>query len=381
MKRESAPCHGSSKLLPKYRKHKASGQAIVSLDGQIFYLGPFGTQVSKRNTTGSSVNGKQTAVGCHRTRLPASPSPNSAAAYWRYAKGYYVKNGKPTDEQSCIRTALRHTRQLYGNQPVTEFGPLALKTVRTVMVDRGNWRKYINSNVNRIRRMFKWGVANEMVPVTVHQALMAVDGLKAGKCDARETGPVLPVDDAVIDATIEHCSQTVADMIRFQRLTGCRPGEVRTIRPCDVDRTHEVWRYTPASHKMEHKGRHRVILIGPKAQAVLAPYLLRDPERLCFTRPRKRDMFKRWTYNEAIHRACDKAFPAPEGTEGQALKEWKRNHRWAPNRLRHSAATDVRRQFGLEGSQAVLGHASADVTQIYAERDLVRAAEIMKIVG
>ena len=33
--------------LPKYRKHRASGQAVVTLNGRDFYLGPHGSKVSK----------------------------------------------------------------------------------------------------------------------------------------------------------------------------------------------------------------------------------------------------------------------------------------------------------------------------------------------
>jgi hypothetical protein len=33
---------------PKYRKHKASGQAIVTLAGVDHYLGPHGTKAAKR---------------------------------------------------------------------------------------------------------------------------------------------------------------------------------------------------------------------------------------------------------------------------------------------------------------------------------------------
>ena len=33
--------------LPKYRKHRATGQAIVALDGRDHYLGPHGTVASK----------------------------------------------------------------------------------------------------------------------------------------------------------------------------------------------------------------------------------------------------------------------------------------------------------------------------------------------
>ena len=37
-----------SRSLPKYRKHKASGQAVVTLDGNDFYLGPHNTRASHR---------------------------------------------------------------------------------------------------------------------------------------------------------------------------------------------------------------------------------------------------------------------------------------------------------------------------------------------
>ena len=33
--------------VPKYQKHRASGQAVVRLNGQDFYLGPHGTKPSK----------------------------------------------------------------------------------------------------------------------------------------------------------------------------------------------------------------------------------------------------------------------------------------------------------------------------------------------
>ena len=44
-------------------------------------------------------------------------------------------------------------------------------------------------------------------------------------------------------------------------------------------------------------------------------------------------------------------------------------------------ATEVRRQYGLEGAQVALGHSKADVTQVYAERDLALAQRIAAEVG
>jgi site-specific recombinase XerD len=49
--------------------------------------------------------------------------------------------------------------------------------------------------------------------------------------------------------------------------------------------------------------------------------------------------------------------------------------------LRHSAATEIRSKFGLEVAQILLGHAKADVTQIYAERDLAKAVAVVREVG
>jgi site-specific recombinase XerC len=54
---------------------------------------------------------------------------------------------------------------------------------------------------------------------------------------------------------------------------------------------------------------------------------------------------------------------------------------WHANQLRHSKATEVRRQFGLEAGQLSLGHAKADVTQVYAERDTRLAVEVARQIG
>ena len=63
------------------------------------------------------------------------------------------------------------------------------------------------------------------------------------------------------------------------------------------------------------------------------------------------------------------------------LKEWRQTHDWHPHRLRHNYATNVRREFGLEAAQILLGHSKADITQIYAERDMSRAATVAAKIG
>ena len=55
--------------------------------------------------------------------------------------------------------------------------------------------------------------------------------------------------------------------------------------------------------------------------------------------------------------------------------------KWHPHQLRHSAATQLRKEFGLDVARAVLGHSSPAVTAHYAELDLSKAAEAMGQVG
>lgn len=368
--------------IPAYRRHH-KGQATVRLNGRDFYLGAFGTAASRheydRLINEWLANGR---------RLPADENApfvtveELIAAFWEHARTWYVKNGRPTDELAAYKVVLRYLRQGYASLAVTEFGPRSLRAIRRIMVDKGNARKYVNDQVARIKRVFRWGVAQELVPESVSRTLDTVEGLVKGRCVAREKPPVGPVSDETINATAEYLPAVVRDMIQLQRLTGCRPCEVCALRPMFLDRSGDVWAYTPPTHKTEHMGKHRQIYIGPRAQAILAKYLLRNDARPCFDSPRTRGRgYTTRSYRDAIHRACDKAFPPPQSMSADQRREWKRSHRWQPNQVRHLAATEIRRQFGLEAAQVMLGHAKADVTQIYAARDAQQAADIVRQIG
>jgi hypothetical protein len=216
-----------SKSLPKYRFHRPSGQAIVTLSGKMFYLGPPGTKTSKLEYD------RQVAEWLQRGRVLAADDAEDGltvvevlAAYKRYAEKYYRKNGKPTRELGCLVEAAQFVKDLYGRQPAAEFGPLSLQVVQQKMMESGLSRGVINKQTGRIKRMFKWAVAQELVPPATHQALQAVTGLRKGRTDARETDPVMPVADAVVELTLPRLPLVVADRVRFQRLTGCRPEDV-----------------------------------------------------------------------------------------------------------------------------------------------------------
>lgn len=398
--------------LPKYGKHKASGQAVVKVDGRDIYLGPWNSKASKleydRVVSEWLANGRSLPSAKELTIVEI------AARYMKWAVGYYVKNGRPTGTTEGIKVAIRVLCDSYGRTNAADFGPLALIALQTKMIGLGMSRRYINDNVDRIRRLFKWAASQELIPITTHQSLTTVTGLRRGRTAAREKEPVLPVADSVIEATLPHLKPIVADMVRLQRLTGCRPDEICSLRPCDVDRSSDVWSYRPQSHKTEHHARERVIFIGPKGQEILAPYLSRPSDIYCFVPAESEKTRNAWrranrrspmtpsqfarqsrsrshgsagvrystdSFRRAIHRACDQADLAARGRSAEKVDAVRLVPNWSPNQLRHAAATEIRRRFGLEAAQVTLGHSNADVTQIYAERDQLKAVQVMRLLG
>lgn len=128
--------------LPSYRLHKARGLAVVTLGGKDFYLGAYGSKVSRleydRIVSEWISNGRNfaTAVADNEHQITVT---EVIAAYWGHAQAYYVKDNRPTSEQWWIRLAMRPLRRLYGTIPASGFGPLALKTVRQAMIEQGAW--------------------------------------------------------------------------------------------------------------------------------------------------------------------------------------------------------------------------------------------------
>jgi len=391
---------------PKYTRHKASGQAVVRLNGRDFYLGPYGSQTSINQYDALIAEWLENG-----RRLPEDDEAAALAvnelviAYVDHAERYYRKDGRPTSELYCIKAALRFILALYGYHEAADFRPLKLKACRRKMIEAGLSRSTCNSYVDKIRRMFKWAVGNELVDAVVYQSLLTVPGLQAGRTDARETERVKPVPWAAVKAVRPYVARPVWGMIELQHITGMRPGEVCIMRACDVDVTGNVWSYIPESHKTEHHGHDREILIGPKARRVLEPFLKRDRQAFLFSprdaeaerlaelragrktpvQPSQRDRrtrnpqrqpgerYTRDSYRRAVQRAIRKANEAIERENEQHGTELPPVPMWSPNRLRHNAATRVRRQAGLETAQVILGHTRADVTQVYAERDRDRA--------
>jgi integrase len=392
--------------VPSLRQHKPTKRAVVTIAGRDHYCGPWGSKQAENEY--KRLTGEWLASG----GAPAGPSRAAISvaelvlAYRRFAKGYYAS---PSKEESQIRLALRPVVERYGHTLARDFGPLALKAVRQVWVDAGLARGYINQRVGRVVRAWGWAVENELVPAECWQALKAVKGLRKGRSTAKETPPVLPVPDSVFEATLaEIGSPQVRAILRVMRLTGARPGEICNMRTGDIDRTTSPWEYRPETHKTAHRGHDKVIYIGPRAQAILTDWLRADPEAYLF-QPREateavRDSTKVDGRSDADRaraarnkratdarkrggKARNRRLPGVRYTPGRlghaigrACERAGIEH-WHPHQIRHAAATELRREIGIEAARVVLGHRSPGMAELYAEADRAAAAAHMARLG
>jgi hypothetical protein len=89
---------------PSYRKHRPSGQSVVTLDGQDFYLGPWRSKASRQEY--DRLIGEWLANG---RRLPRSAGNGAADLsieeltdrFWAHAQTYYSTFADCTGRAAC----------------------------------------------------------------------------------------------------------------------------------------------------------------------------------------------------------------------------------------------------------------------------------------
>jgi integrase len=374
--------------IPSYTRHKASGQAVVRLNGIDFYLGPWNTPQSR--TEYNRVISEWLARG---RQLPERPADMLVKELIR---GYHIhlEATLPKIEVRHIQ-ALRTVKELYGESPVQSFGATAFKAIRLKMIEAGLCITTIRDRMGVIRRMVAWGVENEMLPADALQRIQAVAGVRSGQEGVKASRQVKPAPEEHVRAVLAQVNPTVRAMMELQLCTGARPGEIWGMTTGQIDRGVDPWLYRPTRHTGSGWGKDRVLPLGPKAQEVLRPWLKADPDAPLFS-PREA--------SERFHKECQR----PTRTARQRAKKRKKNPKripgetydrtsyrnavrrgclradvpvFTPYQIRHTYGTRVRQEYGLEAAQVVLGQTGADATQGYAERNLTLAVEVAKKIG
>lgn len=400
---------------PAYRRKVVRGKAaaVVTLPDRSsgrrhdYWLGPYGSPESRAKYAALL---EQWERAGHRL-----PDPDAVSRPTPRTRGYTVRQlcadwtlSNPA-RVDALRPTLRVLIECAGGEPAHLFGSRRLREVRDAMV-RGNaesdpprpkWsRQTCNRRTREIAAVFRWAVAEEIIPPTQLEMLRALAPLRLGETSAHENRRRAAVDDARVNATLPHLPTVVRAMVAVQRATGARPSEICSMRAEDVDRSGAIWRYVPHHHKSEHLGRSRVIFIGPRGQAVLAPllerrdsgYLFPPGEAVAELLARRRavratpegrgngpgtnrspaprrsagERYDKDSYARAIQRACDAA-----GID-----------RWHPYQLRHTFATEAEQRCGPEAASILLGHGSEATTERnYIHRQAARGEQAAAVVG
>jgi integrase len=410
---------------PQMRFHSHSGQARVRVNGKVIYLGPWDSPeakgryhriVAEWHATGTASVPTSPAPRSRRAPPPAQPatlqevvavttSPPAGLTIAEVCVLWIAHCEKKFTKPDGTKSSSIHECNMIvralepdASMPAASFKARALVTLQHRLVAAGRPRVTVNRVVKGVRRLFRWATQMEYVPESIMPALESVEPLRRGQTEATELPPVTDVPEQYVEAALVKMQRIPADLVRFIRLVGCRPGEAVTIRPCDVDTRGAIWKWTPPQHKNAWRGHDRAVLIGPKAQAILRPYLRRASHRYCFSpaeseqqrcRHRRHSRQSPMTPSQAAR--APKANPIIKPGDHYrtsslrcAIQRAARRAgvpEWATMQLRHNAATEARESMGLDAAQARLGHRTARITEVYAEVSQKKAAEVASRLG
>lgn len=400
--------------LPKYRIRPDRDTAFVEIDGRRVSL-------PGRANSKESEDAYRRLVSDFLLKRPSKTKPEPIRPRWEitvaevvdawlsHCRTYYLSSAHTrSNEYDNCRLAIRPLVVLFGELPMLNLEPADVKQAREAMI-AGGWgppengikkprpwsRSYINSAIGKIKRMCRWGVEHGIVSPDVSASIAAISPLRRGRTAAKERRPVKPVPLDIVEATLPYMPAVVAAMVRIQTLTGMRSDNLCSMQPGRVDRSSEVWVYYPPDHKTSHYDKMLAIVIGPKAQSILSPFLDRPEDQFCFSPRevgkytlkvnRRRVRGPRYvtnTYRNAVRRAVTKANKIRKlETEKAGKPAPPPLPYWHPHQLRHLRTEQVKQTGGLEAARAYLGHSSVKTTEIYDARDFDLACKIALEIG
>jgi integrase len=353
---------------PAYCVHKSRNLAFVRLSGRMIYLG--------RAHSPESHERYHAVLADHYAGKPLEPAPRTrrrATAFTvaelaeRWCQAEAARRGPRHPAAYEAVYAAKELARHHATATVAEFGPRAFKAIRDRMVRDGRSRQWTNRMMNAIRRCFRWGVGEELVPADRLEALAAVDGLRYGA--APEAAPRRAADPAAVEAVIRWLEAQgnlgAAGLVRFLRATGCRPGEACQARWHEFELGGEMPHYRPAAHKTARHGIERLVPLNSDAIAAVGGRMRLGGDGFVFENTNGRP----FTPN-ALLLAVRRAIAATGCAD------------WSPYGLRHLAATTALARTGSEAAAAaLLGHTPrSTIIQRYSRDRLALATRAAKAI-
>jgi integrase len=368
-----------AKWPPVPTRHK-SGLARVNINGDI-YLGPFGSPEAAAEL--ARVVAQEEA---RRAALAKNPpgllTVNDAVLR-------YVEEELPLmspKAQALHRRALSPLCRLFGTLAPGDLDCDRLEDVRTAMTS-GSWltaaelsrpksagarpgplnRRTANCAVRRVLAFVRWAERRKLFPPGSWAALRALPPLGPAARGVRPVPRRKRFTDEDVVRVAAAIPRSACRLILLAALwSGARPGEARTARWSEIDRTGEVWFLRPAAHKCAWRGQTRAVPLGPKAQEVFLLARRLYPRSDLVFPARHGGPVTDETLAQAVRKAAIRA-----GVPGLTCYSG-----------RHLSKDRITARFGLDVARAVLGHTSVSTTAGYGEAvDLEAAARAAAAIG
>ena len=287
------------------------------------------------------------------TTAPTLSVGELCTLYLAHAASYYRRrDGQPSREHLNIRATLsRFEAFANSTSPAARINRHQVRAWMDQLAAEELSRSYVNQCLQRLRRAVRWAADLEYLPLHVDAELRLVRPLRAHRSPAREPVKRTPPQLSTLAKISPFLPRVARDVIQLAELTGARPSELLTLTNAEVHVDEHGARLTPLQHKTAHHGHQRVIPLCPEALRIVERHWrpLLPLDRLFPSRSR-RGHYTIDGLRSAFKRALKRA-----GLPDCQLYD-----------IRRAVARTVRAGAGLDAAQALLGHAHASTTEIYA---------------
>lgn len=355
---------------PTVTKH-SSGQARVRWKGTDYYLGVYGSPeaTAKYIEHLQEWERQEKEIRERQTNPQGLVTLTVIEAMERFDTQELVH--KPYKERKHYQRWYPIVRRVCKGMACKDLNTLILEQIRSEMINKSWSRGVVNAAVRRFRTMWRWVESQGYAPRGSWDHLRTLAPLRKNDPRVKTLPSRRPVDWLTVVKVCRVCRKDVRTIILLLWYTGMRPAEAALMRPCDLDRSKEIWFYNLDKHKNDWRGQPRFVALGSKSQKLLTPLLDNAlPDTFLFSpdvskKQRLRPYYTSDKLAQYIKRACKRA--------GVSMTAYQ---------LRHAAKQRITRALGLDSARAFLGQSSLSTTDKYAAgSDRKLAEEVAKKLG
>jgi len=269
-----------TKRIPEVRRQKGRNSGYVRAEGKKIYLaGRYTEDGIDAELKASYKQFKKEFLARENTPAGSNTIAEVLKAYATHLieKSSNVKGSQDRIEKAAEEASAKIRLLAEGFSPYMGDHPSSI-TVLTFNTIREGWANDRDLTTTTLTRYFSF--VRCFIKYGVSRGLMPLDCKTAVDCLASITTSEYPnlkepeIRDAVciedVKATLPHLNPMLNVMVQILMATGMRPGELCNMQWTAIDTSEELWKYNPEFHKMDHKGKTRVIYLRQDVQTLLS---------------------------------------------------------------------------------------------------------------